>query len=193
MIFTRKQRLAINSWISQAAPLEGVYFRSVEYRYMDPDDVLSGAGTESYGGRFAAVGMRAVYLSVTDSGATKEVTARKSRLGGAAQISTSKYPRVVYAVAAKLERTLHLSDLVAREAAKTIHSACLAVDDLRPSMDLACILENEGVQALLFPSVIPGGDENLVVYVANCAPHSMTLENEEEVIAQAKKMAEKRS
>lgn len=158
---------------------------------MDPDDVLSGAGTEAHGGRFAATGIRAAYLSASDSGASKEVTARKSRLGGAAQINTNKYPRVVYAVAVDLERTLNLSGLGSTDAAKTIKRACLALDDLTASMDLARELENEGIQALLFSSVVPGGDENLVVYVANCGPHSLTLLNEKEVVDQAKRIAAK--
>jgi RES domain-containing protein len=109
--FNFKQRAAIGRWIDQAVPLKGTYFRSVEYRFMDPKDVLSGAGTRAHGGRFAAIGTRAVYLSATDSRASQEVTARKVRLGGAAQISTDRYPRVVYAVAVHLKRTLDLSAL----------------------------------------------------------------------------------
>jgi RES domain-containing protein len=62
LTFTAKQRAAIKRWMGQAVPLKGTYFRSVEYRYMDPADVLNGAGTRSHGGRFAAVGVRAVYL-----------------------------------------------------------------------------------------------------------------------------------
>jgi len=38
-------------------------------------------------------------------------TARKARLGGGAQISTDKFPRVVYAAAVSLKRVLDLSDL----------------------------------------------------------------------------------
>jgi hypothetical protein len=80
--FSAKQHTAIKRWISRDVALKGLFFRSVEYRYMDPVDVLSGAGTRIHGGRFVPVGTRAVYLSTTDSGASKEVTARKSRLGG---------------------------------------------------------------------------------------------------------------
>jgi RES domain-containing protein len=98
LTFNVKQRAAIQRWMGQAVPLKGVYVRSAGYRCMDPADLLSGTGTRACGGRFAAVGIRAVYLSATDSGAGKEVTARKARLGEAAQISTGKYPRVVYAV-----------------------------------------------------------------------------------------------
>lgn len=158
---------------------------------MDPDDVLSGAGTEAHGGRFAATGTRAVYLSATDSGASKEVTARKLRLGGAAQISTSKYPRVVYAVSVSLERALNFSTFGSTETAEAIKRSCLKLDDLTASMDLARELESEGIQALLFPSVVSGGDDNLVVYVSNCLPHALTIENEKEVIKQARRIAAK--
>ena len=38
MTFNARQRAAIKRWMAQAVPLKGVYFRSVEYRYMDPAD-----------------------------------------------------------------------------------------------------------------------------------------------------------
>ena len=186
--FQHQATAGIKRWISHVAPLEGVYFRSVEYRYMDPTDVLSGSGTKKYGGRFAGVGTRAVYLSVTDSGASKEVTARKARLGGAAQISTDKYPRVVYAVFVDLERVLDLSSLGASQPGREVIRACLTENDLSPSMDLARELEAEGIQGLLFPSVI-GGDGNLVLYRANCNPKTLTIQNEQQVIDQAKRIA----
>ena len=176
--------------MGQAVPLKGVYFRSVEYRYMDPADVLSGAGTRAHGGRFAAVGIRAVYLSATDSGASKEVTARKARLGGAPQISTDKYPRVVYAVAVNLKRALDLSALGSSQAGEAVRLACLNKADLTASMELSRELEAEGIQGLLFPSVV-GGDDNLVVYRANCGHRTLTLQNEQQVIDQAKRIAAK--
>ena len=155
---------------------------------MDPSDVLSGAGTRAHGGRFAAVGTRAVHLSATDSGASKEVTARKARLGGAAQITTDKYPRVVYAVAVNLKRTVDLSALGSSQTANAIRAACLAEHDLADSMDLARELETTGIQGLLFPSVV-GGDGNLVVYLANCSRKMLALKNEQQVIDQAKRIA----
>jgi len=188
--FNARQRAATKRWMGQAAPLKGVYFRSVEYRYMDPADVLSGAGTRAHGGRFAAVGIRAVYLSATDSGASKEITARKARLGGAAQISTDKYPRVVYAVAVNLKRALDLSALGSSQAGEAVRLACLNKADLTASMELSRELEAEGIQGLLFPSVV-GGDDNLVVYRANCGRRTLTLQNEQQVIDQAKRIAAK--
>lgn len=147
---------------------------------MDPKDVLSGAGTQRHGGRFAPVGTRAVYLSVTDSGAGKEVTARKARLGGA-QITLEKYPRIVYAVTVDLKRTLELDGLGSTSAGRAVKNACLDPDDLTASMELAKLLEAEGIQGLLFPSVV-GGDDNLVVYRGQCRRSALTIENEQQVI-----------
>ena len=111
MTFTAKQRATIESWMGTAVSVDDTFFRSVERRYMDPSDVLGGQGTAATGGRFADVGMRAVYLSTTDSGASKETTARKLRLGSSAQISIAKYPRIVFAVAIKLQPLLRINDL----------------------------------------------------------------------------------
>ncbi len=84
--------------------------------------------------------------------ASKEVTARQAPLGGAAQISTSKYPRIVFAVAVSLDRALDLSDLSSSEPGKAIVCACLSIDDLTASMARSQILEGEGIQGLVFPS-----------------------------------------
>jgi RES domain-containing protein len=189
--FNAKQQRAIKRWISCAAPMKGLFFRSVEYRYMDPVDVLSGAGTRAYGGRFAPIGTRAVYLSVTDSGASKEVTARKSRLGGVGHISIDKYPRVVYAVAADLKKAPDLSTLGSSQAAEAGRTICLDKNDLHPSMGLARELISKGTEGLLFPSVA-GGDENLVIYRANCGRRALTLRNEREIIDQVRRIAGRR-
>lgn len=190
MILNAKQSSAIKRWISRPVPLKGLYFRSVEYRYMDPTDVLSGAGTRAHGGRFADIGTRAVYLSATDSGASKEVTARKARLGGMGQISTDKYPRVVYAVAVDLKRTLNLSALGSSQTAEAVRAACLNKDDLSTSMELARELVSEKIDGLLFPSVV-AGDDNLVVYLANCRRKALSLKNEEQVIDQVRRIADR--
>ncbi len=146
MTFSAREQAVIPRWIARVAPQKGVYFRSVEDRYMDPRVVLNGAGAKAHGGRFAPVGTRAVYLSASDSGASKEVTARKARLGGAAQITTNKYPRVVYAVAADLERVLDLSELAKSRSGEAVRRACLNADDLSASMELGSILVREGMK-----------------------------------------------
>ena len=192
MIFTPKQTHALKTWIATASGLEGVFFRSVERRYMDPDDVLSGEGAASKGGRFAAKGMRAVYLSATDSGASKETTERKKRLGGGALINTAKYPRIVYAVAVKLDRVLRLDGLASSTEGDAIQELCLDEDDLAASMEVATMVEFAGIQGLVFPSVVKGGDDNLVVFCKNYAPNAVRIENEADFIAETKKIASKR-
>ena len=192
MTFTVKQRAAIESWIGTVAPVEDTFFRSVERRWMDPDDVLSGEGTVASGGRFAAVGVRAVYLSTTDTGASKETTARKSRLGGSALISTTKYPRIVFAVTTKLQRALRLEDLGSSGPGGDVRKACLEEGDLTASVYVATQIEKAGIQGIIFPSVVKGGDDNLIVYLANCDHGALQIQNEHEFIEQAKKMVSKR-
>jgi RES domain-containing protein len=190
LTFNATQRRAIKRWISRAAPLKGLFFRSVEYRYMDPADVLSGAGTHAHGGRFAPTGTSAVYLSATDSGSSKEVTARKARLGGVGQISIDRYPRVVYAVGVVLKTALNLSALGSPQAAEAVRTACLDKGDLTASMELARELISAGIEGLVFPSVA-GGDDNLVVYLVNCGRKALSLKNEREVIDQVRRIAGK--
>ncbi len=65
---------------------QGDLFRSVAFRYFHPDDVISGEGTRLHGGRFVPVGVRAVFASLEEETALREVTTRKSALGGRSQI-----------------------------------------------------------------------------------------------------------
>jgi RES domain-containing protein len=57
---------------------------------MNPSQILNGRGTELYGGRFAPIGTKGVYLADSDAGASAEVLARKKRLGGLSQISLKR-------------------------------------------------------------------------------------------------------
>jgi hypothetical protein len=106
LTFAPDELAAIEGWTKRARPLAGILYRSVEYRFMDPSDLLSGIGTKLYGGRFAAVGTRAVYLAGSDETASREVLARKKRLGNASQITLAKYPRVVFAVGVTLQKVV---------------------------------------------------------------------------------------
>ena len=72
----------LDELIAGAAPLEGDFFRSVAFQYFHPDDVISGEGTRLNGGRFAPVGVKAVYASFEEETAMREVNVRKKALGG---------------------------------------------------------------------------------------------------------------
>jgi RES domain-containing protein len=76
----RAARKQIAELIEGATALKGEFFRSVAFRYFHPDEVISGEGTRLNGGRFVPVGVKAVYASLEEETATREVTIRKIAL-----------------------------------------------------------------------------------------------------------------
>ena len=181
MSFNSDELSAIAEWAATAKPLECTYYRSVEYRYMDPQEVLSGRGAALYGGRFASVGTRAAFLAESDSAASGEVLARKKRLGGNAQITLDRYPRIVFGVSVSLERVL---DLFKKGFPKTlipVRQRCLAPDDLTPSMELGDLLRARSIQGLVFRSAI-GRGKNLIVYLEHCPADALEIHNATELM-----------
>jgi RES domain-containing protein len=150
---TKEQLDRIAVWAHRPIPLLGVFFHSVSYRYMDPEKVLDGMGTAAVGGRFASVGTRAVYLAESDAVASQEVTARKRRLGGAAQVTLDKYPRVTFAVTCSLDRVVDLASKPLPRGLAPIRDACLD-EDLSASVEVGDALKARAVQGLIFPSAI---------------------------------------
>ena len=74
-----------------------------------PDDAISGEGTRLHGGRFVPVGVRAVYASLEEETALREVTTRKRALGGRSQINVGEYPRMTYVLSVATRRNLDLA------------------------------------------------------------------------------------
>jgi RES domain-containing protein len=185
---TERERREIAKWIGTAKPLEGTYYRSVEHRYMNPNEVLSGTGAKKFGGRFAPKGMKAVYLSSSDEGASAEVLARKKRLGGDAQINLDKYPRVVFSVTVALSFALDWSKAPSTRLLAPLRRRCMIPDDLRQSMEIGQILHDAKIQGLIFPSAVCRG-RNLVVYLNNCKPRSLRIDNEEGLMETITKIA----
>jgi RES domain-containing protein len=87
-----------------AAPLSGLFYRSAEWKFAHPKDVLSGEGTRAEGGRYVPAGFRAVYGSTDEQTILREVTERKKRLGGRTLIEPKDYPRITHRFDARLER-----------------------------------------------------------------------------------------
>ncbi len=181
MIFNSEELDAIAAWIATAKPLEGIYYRSVEYRYMDPNEVLSGRGAALYGGRFASVGTRAVFLAESDGGASGEVLARKQRLGSSAQITLDKYPRIVFGVSVSLERVLDFTRRGLPPKLLAIRQNCLAPDDLTPSKELGDLLLARSIQGLVFRSAV-GRGKNLIVYPGHSLPSALRINNAAELM-----------
>lgn len=181
MIFDRDELDAIAAWAATAKPLKGIYYRSVEYRYMDPKQVLSGKGAALYGGRFASVGTKAVFLAESDSAASGEVLARKQRLGGNAQISLDKYPRIVFGVSVSLGRVLDFTKTRLPHKLLTVRQNCLAADDLTASMELGDLLRARSIQGLAFRSAV-GTGKNLIVYLEHCPAEALEIHNAAELM-----------
>ena len=114
----RAARKQLDELIAGATSLQGDFFRSVAFRYFHPDDVISGEGTRLNGGRFVPVGARAVYASLEEETALREVTSRKSALGGRSQITVGEYPRMTYVISVATNRNLNLAVTLPSELAK---------------------------------------------------------------------------
>jgi RES domain-containing protein len=188
LTFDRHELDAMAAWVQKAQPRSGIFYRSVSYQYMDPETVLDGKGAMLYGGRFASIGTAAVYLAQSDAVASHEVIARKVRLGGAAQISLDKYPRIVFTVEFTLQKVVDLTMTRLGRGMAAIRDKCLAIDDITWSQHLGDLLVRGGVDGLLFPSAI-GSGLNLIVYNQCCAPDALRLQNKKELLARLKKIA----
>ena len=181
MIFNGDELDTITAWAATAKPLKGIYYRSVEYRYMDPNEVLSGRGAALYGGRFASIGTRAVYLAESDVVASGEVLARKQRLGGNAQITLNKYPRIVFGVSVSLERVLDFTKRGLPTNLLAVRQNCLGPNDLLPSIELGDLLRARSIQGLVFRSAV-GRGKNLIVYLEQCLPNALEIHNSSELL-----------
>lgn len=181
MSFNSDELDAIEAWAATAKPLSGIYYRSVEYRFMDPKEVLNGRGAEIYGGRFASVGTRAVFLAESDKVASEEVLARKRRLGGNALITLDRYPRILFGVAISLDRVLDLPKRGLPKTMASVRQNCLAPDDLIPSMELGDLLRVRAIQGLVFPSAV-GQGKNLIVYLEHCPTGGLEIHNAAELM-----------
>ena len=143
---------------------------------MNPYEVLSGKGTQLYGGRFAEMGVKAEYLAASDSGASKEVLARKKRLGGQAQITIDKYPRIIFGVDVALEKVVSFMRKRSSPALEGLRQRCLLKDDLSHSQEVGNHVRTSGVQGLQFPSAA-GVGQNLIAFLENCDSSALKLRN----------------
>lgn len=181
MRLERAARKQLAKLIGGATSLKGDFFRSVAFRYFHPDDVISGEGTRLYGGRFVPVGMRAVYASLEEHTALREVTARKSALGSRNQISVGEYPRMTYILSVATHRNLDLGLALPSELGNVVRR-CLFGPGYSASQELAAIWIAEGIDSVVFPSAT-GGGRNVAIYLTNARSGSVTVRNRDEVLS----------
>jgi RES domain-containing protein len=168
---------------ASATPLSGVFFRAVEFRWMHPDDVMSGAGAAKLGGRFVAIGTKALYVSDSEKTLLQEISERKRRLGGKALIDLERYPRVTFRIDLKLDRHISFVKAARSKDLERLRRQCLDIDDLSASQAVGSYVASSGVQAILYPSVA-GAGTNVVVFVDNTRGSEVVLFNRPQVIDQ---------
>ena len=172
---------AVDGLCAGAEPFEGVCFRSVELAWAHPDDVISGEGTRLQGGRFAAVGTRAVYGSLEEETATREVTARKTRLGGTAIISLRDYPRLTYLLSIEAKRCVELRKIGNDAIQKGVLDAVSDPQDLGPSQQAGAYLLEKKADAVIFPSVT-GSGANIAAFLDGDPPAKVAIDNRKQVL-----------
>jgi len=175
------ERKQLNELIASAVPLKGDFFRSVAFHYFHPDDVISGEGTRLNGGRFVPVGVKAVYASLDEQTALREVATRKSALGGRNQINVGEYPRMTYILSVATHRNLDLAAKLPLELANIV-ARCLRAPQRSASQELANLWIAEGIESVVFPSAT-GMGRNVVVYLANAGAGSVVVRNRDKVLA----------
>ena len=145
----RAARKQLAELIKGATSLQGDFFRSVAFRYFHPDDVISGEGTRLHSGRFVPVGVRAVYASLEEATALREVTS--SALGGRSGINVGEYPQMTYVLSVATQRNLDLAATLSPELANLVR-LCLRGPGYDVSQQLAEIWISEGIDSVVFPS-----------------------------------------
>ncbi len=180
MTLGRAARKQLAELIAGATSLRGDFFRSVAFRYFHPDDVISGEVTRLHGGRFVPVGVRAVYASLDEETALREVTNRKRALGGRSQIGVGEYPRMTYVLSVSTNRNLDLAATLPAELANLVR-ICMRGFGYSVSQELAAMWISEGIESVVFSSAT-GVGRNVAVYLANACSGSVVVRNRAEVL-----------
>jgi RES domain-containing protein len=178
-------RAALDELIRNATPFKDQCFRSVEIAYGLPDEVISGEGTRLHGGRFAPLGVRAVFASLDEVTATREVTARKDRLGGRAQISIKSYPRFTYVIAVEIDKCVDFRSVDPSSDLGRALAAALDPSDLQVSQEMGQYLMTTGVQGAIVPSVVPpvaAAGANVIVFLDADPPPKIEIANRKDIL-----------
>ena len=112
---------------------------------------------------------------------TREVTARKERLGGRAQISIKSYPRITYTIAVEIDRCVDFRSVNLSSDLGRVLAAALDPSDLQVSQEIGRYLINKGAQGAVVPSVVAPGANVIVFLDANPAP-KIEIANRKEIL-----------
>ncbi len=183
-------KAALDQLAGDAKPFKDDWIRSVEAQFGAPDDVISGEGTRANGGRFASVGVRAVYASSDEETVTREVTRRKKRLGGKALISLKDYPRITYVIAFDIQKCVDFRGTDPVSDLGKVLAAALDEDDLGVSQEVSDYLISKKMQGAIFPSVT-GYGANVVAYLDVKPAPQVEISNRADVEAAIEKLVKR--
>jgi RES domain-containing protein len=108
-----------------AVSFEGVVYRSSTPKYATETDLLTGAGSRQFGGRWNPVGIAVIYASLTPETAMAETLAHNRYYGVPVE---DAMPRTFVAIDVKLKTVLDLRDGKVRQRLQVSEAQILTVD-----------------------------------------------------------------
>ena len=154
--------------VSEAKPLAGECFREVELEWVHPDDVVSGEGTFLKGNRFVPAGTHAVYASASEETALQEYKYGQAKTYG--RFLKPNVPHTTYPLQIEVDRCADLQKHVTNPKFADLIKGVLTPGDHSASHVLGKQLIKKGIQAILYPSVIPGHTGTNIVCILDSAP-----------------------
>jgi len=133
-------------------------------------------------GPFATRGTRAVYASLDEGTAAREVTARKAGLGGKAQIALKDYPRLTYAVVIETKKCVDFRYIGSNAVLRDALAAASDLDDLGPSQEVGAYLLDKGIEVV-------GGGANIAAFLHGDPPAKVAIGNRKEIVEALENLA----
>ncbi len=146
-----------------AQPFSGKCYRSTSLEFMAKEDLLSGAGSKKYGGRWNPPGIAAIYLSTSQETAFLEFKGQHQRYELRRR---PPYPRVFHCLEVRLRGVLDLTDGRIRQRLQ-ISRTRMVQEDWALAQAVGSAAFEQCLEALLVPSRVDLRGSNLVIFPAN--------------------------
>lgn len=166
-----KLQKRLTALLPLAAPFSGVVFRSCTPRYATETELLSGVGSQQFGGRWNSIGLATVYASLTPETAMAEPLAQHRYFS--IPISDA-LPRTFVALSVKLQVVLDLREgeirrrlQVAKDRLRDVDWRAEMQSGRQPlTQQLGKAADSAGYEGLVVPSAEVHTGCNLVIFPA---------------------------
>lgn len=160
--------------LKHAASVAGEAFRATSVEYANRDDLLTGLGAKSNGGRWNPPGnFAAVYISTTAEVAVSEYLAHQRYFGFR---DSDALPCALVGLEVQFQKVLDLTDGEVRKAL-AVSEARMTNDAWRKAKKHESLTQAIGrlafeaeLEAIIVPSSAAPGEKNLVVFPGNLVP-----------------------